>query len=177
MPIRQTQTLQGTHKTLKNTSFESIVISWLMQDGWQVFTPMLDHGHRTDILISDGPNYFRIQVKTVEASGEDHKVDNRWKDSNVVNPSVTIFIFGMLGTLIGYYIGDYISNNFLRILIFITPLYILLLVVNSKNTINKISVYVGGLLAIIFYPFFGTWSILVSGILGGSLAMLSVFKK
>jgi hypothetical protein len=54
-----------------------------MQDGWQVFTPILDNGHQTDILISDGPNYHRIQVKTVEASGDDHVVENRWKGSNV----------------------------------------------------------------------------------------------
>ena len=54
-----------------------------MQDGWQVFLPILDHGHQTDILISDGPNYYRIQVKTVEASGDDHTVQNRWEGSNV----------------------------------------------------------------------------------------------
>ncbi len=60
-----------------------MVISWLIQDGWQVFTPVLDNGHQTDILISDGPNYHRIQIKTVEASGEDHVIENRWKDSNV----------------------------------------------------------------------------------------------
>ena len=78
-----TATKAGTHKALKNISFESMVISWLMQDGWQVFTPILDNGHQTDILISDGPNYHRVQVKTVEASGENHVVENSWKDSNV----------------------------------------------------------------------------------------------
>ena len=83
MPRRMTATKNGTHQALKNTSFESMVISWLMQDGWQVFTPILDNGHQTDILISDGPNYHRVQVKTVEASGEDHEVENRWKNSNV----------------------------------------------------------------------------------------------
>ncbi|MDH3979005.1 MAG: hypothetical protein OEU91_00680 [Gammaproteobacteria bacterium] len=83
MPRRLTETKSGTHQALKNTSYESIVVSWLMQDGWQVFLPILDHGHQTDILISDGPNYFRIQVKTVEASGDDHVVHNRWEDSNV----------------------------------------------------------------------------------------------
>lgn len=54
-----------------------------MQDGWQIFLPILDHGHQTDILISDGPNYYRIQVKTVEASCDDHVVHNRWEGSNV----------------------------------------------------------------------------------------------
>ena len=83
MPRRMTFTKSGTHQVLKNSSFESMVISWLMQDGWQVFTPILDNGHQTDILFSDGLNYHRIQVKTVEASGEDHLVENRWKDSNV----------------------------------------------------------------------------------------------
>ena len=54
-----------------------------MHDGWQVFVPILDHGHQTDILISDGPNYYRIQVKTVKAKGEDQTVDNQWEGSNV----------------------------------------------------------------------------------------------
>ena len=78
-----TQTKAGTHQVLKNSSFESRVISWLMQDGWQIFTPVLDNGHQTDILISDGPNYYRIQVKTIDAKSEDQYVENRWKDSNV----------------------------------------------------------------------------------------------
>ena len=83
MPRRMTATKTGTHQVLKNLSFESMVVSWLMQDGWQIFIPILDNGHQTDILISDGPNYHRIQVKTVEASGDDHIVENRWKNSNV----------------------------------------------------------------------------------------------
>jgi len=55
-----TATKEGTHQVLKNSSFESLVVSWLMQDGWQVFIPILDNGHQTDILISDGPNYHRV---------------------------------------------------------------------------------------------------------------------
>ena len=83
MPRRLTETKTGTRQALKNTSYESMVVSWLMQDGWQVFLPVLDHGHQTDILISDGPNYFRIQVKTLDASVDNHIIENRWKDSNV----------------------------------------------------------------------------------------------
>jgi len=54
-----------------------------MQDGWQVFIPILDHGHQTDLLISDGPNYYRIQVKTVDATGDAHMVQNRWEGSDI----------------------------------------------------------------------------------------------
>ena len=83
MPRRLTATKKGTHQVLKNIAYEPRVISWLMEDGWQVFTPVCDNGHQTDILISDGPNFFRIQIKTVEASGESHRLENRWKDSDV----------------------------------------------------------------------------------------------
>ncbi len=83
MPRRLTQTKPDTHQAMKNTSYESRVVSWLMQDGWQVFLPVLDHGHQTDILISDGPNYFRVQVKTIGAKGEEHYIRNQWANSNV----------------------------------------------------------------------------------------------
>ncbi len=68
---------------MKNSSYESLSVAWLMRDGWQVFLPILDHGHQTDILISDGPNFFRIQIKTVDAKNEDHIVYNQWEGSNV----------------------------------------------------------------------------------------------
>lgn len=83
MPRRTTQTKTGTTMALQNTSFESLVVSWLMRDGWQVFLPILDNGHKTDILISDGPKYYRIQIKTVDAATESLVIENRWKDGNL----------------------------------------------------------------------------------------------
>ena len=83
MPRRLTHTKPETHQVLRNSSFESRVVSWLMYDGWQVFVPILDHAHSTDLLISDGPNYYRIQVKTIDGSSESRQIDNKWEDSNV----------------------------------------------------------------------------------------------
>ena len=83
MPRRRTSTKAGTAQVLRNSSFESLVVSWLMQDGWQVFIPIVDHAHRTDILISDGPNYYRVQVKTIDAASESHVIENRWADSEI----------------------------------------------------------------------------------------------
>lgn len=82
MPIKQIPTKQTTHQVMKNCSYESQVIFWLMIDGWQVFVPMLDHGHQTDILISDGKNYHRLQIKTVNGKPKGKKllVKNLWKD-------------------------------------------------------------------------------------------------
>lgn len=82
MPVRKTAVKSGERRVMRAVAYESRVVSWLMQDGWQVFLPILDHGHKTDILISDGPNFHRIQIKTVEAQGEGHLVPNLWKDSD-----------------------------------------------------------------------------------------------
>ena len=74
---------EGTATRHKNHSFELQVANWLMQDGWQVFIPLLDDAHATDLLISDGPQYWRIQIKTIAAQDESIQVDNRWKDRDI----------------------------------------------------------------------------------------------
>ncbi|MBD3675769.1 MAG: hypothetical protein HUJ26_19850 [Planctomycetaceae bacterium] len=83
MPKRTTSTKPGTRKTMRNVSYESLVVSWLMQDGWQVFQPILDHAHKTDILISDGPNFHRIQVKTSDQAKDSMNIQNLWEGSYV----------------------------------------------------------------------------------------------
>ncbi|MGC7590214.1 hypothetical protein ACPWUF_07020 [Bisgaard Taxon 46] len=84
MPRRLTQTPSETHKTMRNVTFESQVIAWLLYDGWQVFTPVLDNWHKTDVLISDGEQYIRIQIKTLSAGkGKKVKISNCWGDAPI----------------------------------------------------------------------------------------------
>jgi hypothetical protein len=64
-------------------AFENKVISWLMNDGWEVYQPVVDNGHKTDILISDGESYHRIQIKTVEVADESQLIRNKWGESKV----------------------------------------------------------------------------------------------
>ena len=66
-----------------NCSFESQCATWFMQGGWQVFAPLLDCGHKTDLIVSDGPSYYRIQVKTLATASKDTEVLNLWKGSNI----------------------------------------------------------------------------------------------
>lgn len=106
MPRRMTETKGGTHKVLKNISYENMVVSWLMQDGWQVFTPVLDNGHKTDILISDGPNYHRIQVKTLESPNEDSVIENKWKNSNV-----DVIVYFAKNSNWGYVVPAFTTNK------------------------------------------------------------------
>lgn len=83
MPRRSTPHLDGTKKYLQNCSFELLCAHWFVKAGWQVFTPLFDHGHQTDLLVSDGPHYFRIQVKTTESGSDDLEVENKWLGSDV----------------------------------------------------------------------------------------------
>ena len=106
MPRRLTQTQPGTHQALKNSSYENKAISWLMQDGWQIFTPILDNGHQTDMLISDRPNFYRIQVKTIDAKSDDQYVLNKWKDSHV-----DCVIYFARNSNWGYVIPAFTSNR------------------------------------------------------------------
>jgi len=83
MPKRSTPHKEGTQRYLENCSFEVLCAHWFVKADWQVFTPLFDHGHHTDLLVSDGPNYFRIQVKTVENGSEKLELENKWANSDV----------------------------------------------------------------------------------------------
>lgn len=41
--------------------------------------PAIDHGKKTDLVISDGRDYYSIQVKSIESDNESIKVENKWK--------------------------------------------------------------------------------------------------
>ena len=83
MPRRST-ILEETHARLhKNHSFELLVATWLMDGGWQVFAPLLDAAHAVDLIVSDGPHSYRLQIKSIESQAEDHLVHNMWKGRHI----------------------------------------------------------------------------------------------
>ena len=84
--------------------------------------------------------------------------------------SLTIYAFGLSGTLSGYFIDNLVNTEVLRAITFMTPLYILLLVISSKEKINRISVMLGGIIVPVSYPLLAEWSILLGGFIGGSMA-------
>lgn len=59
------------------------VASWLLRDGWEVFSPTIDHGKKTDLVIADDTSYYRLQVKTTDSIHENVVVDNKWAGSSV----------------------------------------------------------------------------------------------
>ena len=98
------------------------------------------------------------------------KYEPRLLLSYYIGFSVTIYVFGVLGTMLGFVIDNFVTNEVLRIIMFITPLYILLLIISSKDNINRLSVILGGTIVPLIFPFFLEWSILIGGLFAGSIA-------
>ncbi|MFL2844799.1 MAG: AzlC family ABC transporter permease [Candidatus Puniceispirillaceae bacterium] len=86
--------------------------------------------------------------------------------------SLTIFTFGILGTVMGFFLTDILPPELLRVVIFVTPIYILLLIINARQKANRLAVVFGGALSPLFFPFAGEWAILLAGLIGGTLASL-----
>jgi len=83
MPVKNQAPKNSAVKHYENISFETLAASWLLNDGWDVFQPMIDHGMKTDLLIADGTKHYRIQIKTLESNNEDVVVQNMWGDANI----------------------------------------------------------------------------------------------
>lgn len=83
MPIKNSCPKTESLQHYKNISYETLAASWLLNDGWDVFLPMIDHGLKTDLVITDGDTYYRIQVKSISTINERVKVENKWGNAKI----------------------------------------------------------------------------------------------
>lgn len=83
MPVKNQAPKKSSIKHYENISFETLAASWLLNDGWEVYQPMIDHGMKTDLLIADGHKYYRIQIKSLESNDENAIVENKWGDADI----------------------------------------------------------------------------------------------
>ncbi|MDP5131157.1 MAG: hypothetical protein NWQ54_09735 [Paraglaciecola sp.] len=83
MPVKHIQRSIPANQYYRNTSFENLAASWFTRDGWEVFKPDIDHDMKTDLLVSDGSNYYRIQIKTVDTTDETILVNNMWGNKKI----------------------------------------------------------------------------------------------
>lgn len=91
--------------------------------------------------------------------------------------SITIYLFGLSGTLIGYHLDNFIPRDIMLFVVFITPIYILLLILMSTNRVNRLAVVLGALICPAVFTLLGPFSILIAGVFGGSLAFLLFHRK
>lgn len=82
MPIKSSALRSEHHRQYTNISFEQYAARLFLADGWEVFNPVVDHGRKTDLLVSDGQIFYRIQVKSLETTDESVTVRNMWRTSD-----------------------------------------------------------------------------------------------
>ena len=106
MPVKNSCPKTESLIHYKSISYETLAASWLLNDGWDVFMPMIDHGLKTDFVISDGDTFYRIQVKSIDSQDENVLVENRWGDANIDY----VIYFSRVGNW-GYITPPFIQNK------------------------------------------------------------------
>ena len=77
----------------------------------------------------------------------------------------------VVGTFIGFCASDYLDKNMMMGLAILNPIYFLCMLVGAMKTLQiSVSVILGLLLGPIFYFVSPEWSILLAGIIGGTIA-------
>jgi len=114
MPIKSSELANSYEKHYQNHSFETLAASWLTADGWEVLVPMIDHGRKTDIVVSDGKKFYRIQVKSLECSNESVVVENKWSNADSTIDYVIYFsiVFLIIGNKVSMAGSAYIEYVF-----------------------------------------------------------------
>ena len=79
----------------------------------------------------------------------------------------------VLATILGFYLSDYLNKDMLMGLAILNPIYFICMMVGAMKTVQVTSaVILGAVLGPIFYYFSPEWSILLGGLLAGSVAFL-----
>ena len=77
----------------------------------------------------------------------------------------------VLSTIIGFYLSDHLNKDMLMGLAILNPIYFTCMMVGAMKTIQiNLSVIFGAILGPIFYFFSPEWSILLGGLVAGSVA-------
>jgi hypothetical protein len=81
----------------------------------------------------------------------------------------TLFL-GSAGLIVGMTLADSVSPEILRILIFVTPLYILLLAASSRRASILFSIAVGSLVVPYALTLSADWGVVIGGVIAGTIA-------
>lgn len=83
MPVLNAIIKPTTLAAHKQLSYEQLLSAWLSGNGWEVLIPVIDHGKKTDLVIADDVNFYRIQVKSVQTNDESVWVENKWQGAKI----------------------------------------------------------------------------------------------
>jgi hypothetical protein len=83
MPVLNAKLKATTLAAHLHLSFEQQVSAWLSSAGWEVLVPLVDHGRKTDLVIADDEDYYRIQVKSLHTHDPHVRVNNKWQGARL----------------------------------------------------------------------------------------------
>ena len=96
-----------------------------------------------------------------------HRIDY-WIGIGSATVSVSV-----IGTFIGFSFSEYLNKDMMMGLAILNPVYFLCMMVGASKTIPvTLSVLLGSILGPIIYLFSPEWSILLAGVIGGTIAYL-----
>ena len=79
----------------------------------------------------------------------------------------------VLATILGFYLSDFLNKDMLMGLAILNPIYFICMMVGAMKTLQiTFSVSLGAILGPFFYFFSPEWSILLGGLIAGSIAFL-----
>ena len=83
MPKKITNRSIPAKRYYKNVSFETLVAVGLLMMVGKFFFLWLTMIWKTDVLVSNGGKFLRIQVKTVDTNDESCCVENKWGEIDI----------------------------------------------------------------------------------------------
>ena len=79
----------------------------------------------------------------------------------------------VLATILGFYLADYLNKDMLMGLAILNPIYFTCMMVGAMKTLQiTLSVILGAILGPVFYFYSPEWSILLGGLVAGSISFL-----
>ena len=106
-----------------------------------------------------------IMKSNYEKIEKEHRIDF-WIGIGSATWSVAV-----LGTILGFYFSGYMNKEMMIGLAVVNPIYFMCMMVGASKTLEiTLSVVLGVTLGPIFYFFSPEWSILLSGVIGGTIA-------
>ncbi len=106
-----------------------------------------------------------------------HEIKQDDKFNYFVGLSGFLWINSVLCTVLGFLFSNLVSQEILIGLVFINPIYFLIMTVsNLKEKMMIVSVIAGAFLSFSLNDIFTGWSVLIAGIVGGTIGYL-IFKK
>ena len=86
--------------------------------------------------------------------------------------SLALVTINTFTTIIGFKLYDILPTDIVSIPVFIMPLYITILMLRAVELYYRVAVVSGGIIGPILYPYIGDWSIIIGGLVGGTLGLL-----